>query len=161
MAKLSVMAPTSKVILSLMPTTQNSTTTPPMATQTHIQAKKVTLTHTSQTTTTNSQTATYQILMADNSWFGVFLGNGADARPRTLELQSIFKKAYIASGANVEMAMFSSAQSKEYDHEVTIYFSPAASTFAKTIDAAYPCERPARKEIVLLFGDHRCWNFLY
>lgn len=59
------------------------------------------------------------------------------------------------------MAMFSKSESTSDAHEVTIYFSPAAATFAKTIDGTAPSERPSRENLGLLVGDQRCWNVLF
>ena len=94
-------------------------------------------------------------------WHGIFLGNGADAFTRTTQIQSSFMLAFMASGGNIEMAMFSKSESMEDAHEVTIYFSPAASAFAKTILGVSPCEKPSREKLGLLVGDMRCWNVLF
>ncbi len=94
-------------------------------------------------------------------WHGIFLGNGADAFSRTIQIQSLFMLAFMASGGNVEMAMFSKSESTENAHEVTIYFSPASAAFAKTIDGISPCEKPSRDKLGLLAGDERCWNILF
>ena len=94
-------------------------------------------------------------------WYGIFLGNGADAFTPTTKIQSSFMLAFMAAGGNVEMAMFSKSESTEDAHEVTIYFSPAAESFAKTITGAVPCEKPSREKLGLLAGDARCWGGLF
>ena len=94
-------------------------------------------------------------------WYGLFLGNGADAFAPTMKIQNDFMRAFIASGGNVEMAMFSLSESTSEAHEVTIYFSPAAVEFAKTIVGAAPCDKPSRKNLGLLVGDQRCWDKLF
>lgn len=94
-------------------------------------------------------------------WYGIFPGNGVDAFLPTREMQESFKTAFLAAGSPVDMAMFSTGKTISGAHEVTIYFSPIAKEFAKTINGAAPCDQPKRDGLALLFGDHRCFDSLF
>lgn len=93
-------------------------------------------------------------------WHGLFLGNGVDAFAPTMRIQEAFMAAFMAAGGPIEMALFSKSEVTDA-HEVTLYFSPAAASFAKTIQGAAPCERPLREHLGLLPGDQRCWTLLF
>jgi hypothetical protein len=96
-----------------------------------------------------------------NIWYGLFLGNGADALAPRLRIQQSFLRAYAAAGQPINMAVFSKAETKDRAHEVTLYFSPAAATFAKSLSGAAPCEKPTREGVGLEVGDQRCWDLLF
>ena len=64
-------------------------------------------------------------------WYGLFLGNGADALPTRLQTQTAFLPVFASAGQPDDMAIFSASGSTDAGaHEVTLYFSPAASAFA-------------------------------
>ena len=92
-------------------------------------------------------------------WHALFLGNGADAYAPTLKIQETFMATFMAAGGPIEMALFSTIESGTA--EVTLYFSPAAANFAKSIAGAVPSEKPPRERVGLLAGDARCWDALY
>ena len=92
-------------------------------------------------------------------WHYLFLGNGADAFLPTTKIQEAFMLAFMAAGGPVEMAIFS--KSSPGAHDVTLYFSPAATPFAKTIPGVVPCNKPSQENIGLIAGDQRCWDILF
>jgi len=87
-------------------------------------------------------------------WYGKFLGNGAAALKPTLEIQQKFLLAFAAAGQPDDMAIFSkSGITDAGDSEVTLYFSPAAASFAKTIQGVAPSEKPTLENLGLLVGN--------
>jgi len=94
-------------------------------------------------------------------WYGIFLGNRADALAPRSKITAQFMAVWAAAGRPLGMAIFSSASSTETGHEVTLYFSPAAESFAKTVLGSAPTTRPPRQAVALEAGDRRCWNILY
>lgn len=87
-------------------------------------------------------------------WYGLFLGSGADCLAIRMRIQMAFLPVFAAAGQPDDMAIF--AQSGFTDagaHEVTLYFSPAAAEFAKTIPGAAPCEKPPRKGLGVETGN--------
>ena len=94
-------------------------------------------------------------------WHCIFIGNGADAFSRITQIQSSFMLFFMAFGSNIEMAVFSKPESMDNANEETLYFSPAAADFAKTIDGVFTCEKPTRDTLKLLAGDARCLDALF
>lgn len=79
------------------------------------------------------------------TWYGLFLGNGADALAPRLEIQKRFMLAYAAAGQPLDMAIFARSQVTDRAHEVTLYFSPAAEGFAQALPGAAPCAAAATR----------------
>ena len=81
-------------------------------------------------------------------WFSKNLGNGTAAVAPTLEIQTAFGNAAAAAGLPTDMALFSKHDMRG---NVSLYFSPGASDFAKTW-GAQPCEKPEKEGLSLLVG---------
>jgi hypothetical protein len=96
-------------------------------------------------------------------WYGLFLGSGANCVAERLRIQLAFLPAFAAAGEPDEMAIFSHAGFTDASaHEVTFYFSPAASAFAKTLSGAAPCEKPSREDLGLELGNRPgAWHALF
>ena|SRR5258708_3320164 len=90
---------------------------------------------------------------SSEQWYGLFLGSGDDALPRRLQIQSAFIVAYAAAGQPKNMAIFSkSGVTDAGAHEVTLYFSPATASFAKSIAGVAPCDKPSLDGLGLEIG---------
>lgn len=87
-------------------------------------------------------------------WYGLFLGSGVTALQPTLKIQQSFLVEFAVAGQSDDMAIFSKSGGTEAGtHEVTLYFSPAAAAFAKTIPGAAPCTKPPSDGLSLLVGN--------
>lgn len=84
-------------------------------------------------------------------WHSLYLGNGADANAPTTRVQDAFVKWLASHGAPVDAAVFS--QLERRDATVTLYFSPAAESFARSVGAV-PSDKPSGRP-GLLVGDQR------
>lgn len=74
------------------------------------------------------------------TWYRLDLGNGADALPKTLQVQRDFTALFIASGPKPTGAMLFSRYNLERDN-VELFFNPQAAHIAKQY-GAQPCEKP-------------------
>lgn len=97
------------------------------------------------------------------NWHGLFLGSGDKALPERLQILQDFIPAFAIAGQPDDMAIFSIGGFTEAGpHEVTLYFSPAASAFAKTIPGVAPCEKPPRENLGLAVGNiPGAWHALF
>ena len=93
-------------------------------------------------------------------WHSLALGSGADASTQKSKIQNAFYLAFVSIGGPPDMAMFSATDAVAGAKGITLYFSPAATAFAKTVNAA-PCEKPAIKGLFLMAGEKRCWATLF
>jgi len=96
-----------------------------------------------------------------DQWYSVFLGNGQDAYQPTLDIQNKFFFARALAGAPYDMAMFSKSKTNTGEHGVTLYFSPAAGSFAQSLAGSLLCDKPPKDHLGLLLGDARCWDVLF
>ena len=94
-----------------------------------------------------------------STWYSKALGDGVDALGPTTQIQQAYAALDLAARLPIDHALFS-----YYDlrtNVVTVYFSPSASSLAKSFDAI-PCEKPTNKEgFGLLNGDLRVWDVLF
>ena len=95
------------------------------------------------------------------TWYFKQLGDGITASMLSDEIENIFQPAFESAGKPVDMAVFTRYLSEGcLQCEVSAYFSPAASTVAKSVDAQQ-CEKPLRFELGLLAGSKDSWSALF
>ena len=93
------------------------------------------------------------------SWYSLTLTNSADTYERRMQIQTTFGFHLGASEAPVAMAMFSALSPDRT--MVTLYFSPAAASFAQGV-GAFPCQRPALEEVKApIVGQSDCIRTLW
>jgi len=92
-------------------------------------------------------------------WYSLYLGNGADSLAPTQQIQERFFLAFASAGGPGDMSLFSRINPE--DGTVTLYFSPAAESFAKSIPRAIACAKPAQARLGLLVGDQGCWAVFF
>jgi hypothetical protein len=93
------------------------------------------------------------------TWYSKALGDGVDALEPTTGIQQAYAALELTTRLPIDHALFS-----YYDlrtNVVTLYFSPSASSLAKSVGAT-PCQKPTNKEgFGLLNGDMRVWGILF
>lgn len=88
------------------------------------------------------------------------LGDGMWADIPSEEIKQIFQPLFESAGRPAEMAVFMRQEEGSLHCEWFAYFSPAAESTAKAVEAA-PCERPLREGLTLLAGRDDCWSALF
>jgi hypothetical protein len=91
-------------------------------------------------------------------WYSISFNDGVEAFIPTGQIEQAFRRIFLTALGPIEMALFSR---DEPDGKVTIYFSPAAASFAQSITGAHPCQPPAPEGLILLAGDEKCWKVLF
>lgn len=95
------------------------------------------------------------------TWFTKDLGDGLTASEPLDQIEERFRVEYLRAGRPTEMAVFISHQSAGRLHcEVFAYFSPAAATLARALDAV-PCGRPSPEILRLFAGAEDAWPALF
>jgi len=93
-----------------------------------------------------------------SEWYSKDLGDGVQAFAPSGQILEAFIPAFAAAGQPIEMAVYSRYDLKA--NVVTVYFSPAAASLAKTFDAT-SCEKPSFERLGLLVGDQRSVGILF
>ena len=94
-------------------------------------------------------------------WYSKEIGDGLMAYEPSEQIIKAFQAGFILAGKPVEMAVFTRHESEGRLHcEVLAYFSPAAASIARLVEAE-PCEKPSRGGLGLLAGDEGCWPVLF
>jgi hypothetical protein len=94
-------------------------------------------------------------------WYGIFLGNSADALTPRIKIRTRFMVDFAAEGRPVERRFSLSTANPATGGKVALYFSPRAERFAKTMLGAAPTVRPPPDRLTLAAGDQRCWSVLF
>ena len=94
------------------------------------------------------------------SWFKKELGDAVWAAPYLETLKEMFASIYGSSHAAGEAVVLVKYDSASHLHcEVTVYFSPAATTLATAVNAE-PCVQPSFTDLSLLVGNKQTWDAL-
>lgn len=93
-----------------------------------------------------------------SQWYCKELGDGIQAFAPSDEIQNSFVPVFTAAGQPIDLAIFSRYDLKE--NKVTVYFSPAAVSLAKSFNAT-PCQKPTLKDLALFLGDQRSIGVLF
>ena len=89
-----------------------------------------------------------------NDWYELFLGQGEVALLTRTKIQQDFLIPFAVAGEPDSVAIFASTETKEDGaQEATLYFSPAAVKFAKSIPGTAPCEKPSPTNLSLEVGN--------
>lgn len=95
-----------------------------------------------------------------SGWFSKDLGDGILASVPLGRIEDRFRAAYLHAGAPKDMALFVRRQSDGRLHcEVTVYFTPAAASVARALDAV-PCAKPSASGLEVVVGADDCWAYL-
>lgn len=84
------------------------------------------------------------------------LGSPSDV---SLDVSVAFISVFRDAGQPLEMAVLIDKETNS--SATTIYFSPAASAFAKLYPAATPCDKPSPEMVRVYAGEQACWPVLF
>lgn len=88
-----------------------------------------------------------------SGWWMKNLGDAMLAGEERERIERLFARAYAAAGRPKGMAVLARHESEGRLHcDLVVYFSPAAATVAREVDAI-PCEQPAPGDLSVLAGD--------
>lgn len=94
-------------------------------------------------------------------WFSKQLGDGILSYESKDQIQNLFSDLFAAAGQPEDMAVFTRHELEgRLQCEVVAYFSPAAASLARQLDAK-PCEKPSPSDLDLLVGAPGCWFVLF
>jgi len=94
-------------------------------------------------------------------WLAKSLGDALTAGELLGRIEGAFRAEYERAGCPADMAVFVRYESEGRLHcEVRAYFSPAAASVARAVDAA-PCSRPTPVGLDLLAGAPESWRTLF
>lgn len=106
----------------------------------------------------------YQVFVgsaAVDNWFVKSLGDAMLAFDAQDGVESHCSAAWRSQGGSDEVAVFVRHESDGRLHcEVKVYFSPAAGSIAKALDAV-SCAQPSVHGLALLVGSDAAWNVLF
>src|SRR3954467_11156821 len=95
------------------------------------------------------------------TWYSKDIGDGLTASEPCGQIENAFAAASAATGKPPGMAAFIRYDSEGHlQCHVTAFFSPAAASIARLVDAV-PCTRPARERLMLLCGYERCGSAFF
>ena len=96
-----------------------------------------------------------------SSWFRKDLGDAMMAFDPLDRITDLFQAAYGIEAHGKDAAVFVRHNSEGNLHcQVEVYFSPAAASLAKKMDAD-PCDRPSVTGLGLLVGPQDSWSTLF
>ncbi|MBN8654234.1 MAG: hypothetical protein J0M11_00755 [Anaerolineae bacterium] len=93
-------------------------------------------------------------------WYSKPLGDGMWADIPSEEIKRFFQPLFESAGRPAEMAVFTRHEEGNLHCVWVAYFSPAAESVAKQMQAS-PCSPPARNELNLLAGSEASWTALF
>jgi hypothetical protein len=95
------------------------------------------------------------------NWFTINLGDALIAEQYLEQIKKLFYSKYRDADEPEEMAVFLRHESEGRIHcEACVYFSPAAASLAKAMEAV-PCNKPANEGLSLLAGSESAWRILF
>lgn len=98
----------------------------------------------------------------NDGWYSLYLGDGVAAYRPTIQISDAFFQYIMRVGHRPEAAIFNGTRrSDDGRRHIILYFSPAASAFAKAVKGSEPCEKPHREGLALQAGDARAWELLF
>lgn len=96
-----------------------------------------------------------------SKWFSLAAGDGVSSTSVCGQIETRFAPMHDAAGRPADMAVFKRHDFETSMHcEVTVYFSPAAGSLARTLGAK-PCAKPPRAGLELVAGEPGCWPVLF
>lgn len=85
------------------------------------------------------------------SWYRLLLGDGLLATTPLNDIEDAFLQLYPGGDAPMGAAVFSEHRLEGLHCQVTVYFSPTLSSFARRF-GAQPCLQPVNTDLELLHG---------